>query len=71
MLGQIRKRLAEWRRAAKLSVVAVRQRIASVPSTWLVTLFAGGVGAVAASAAVWAIRLYRRDTRPVYELEKE
>lgn len=47
----------------------LKERVASVPATVWVPAFASVVGAVAAFVAVWLIRLYRRDTRPVYDVE--
>lgn len=50
-------------------VWALKRRVASVPATVWVPAFAALIGALSAFVAVWAIRLYRRDTRPVYDVD--
>jgi hypothetical protein len=53
----------------KGSVAFVRHRVASIPATVWVPLFASVVGAVSAFAMVWLIRLYRQETRPVHDVD--
>lgn len=72
-LGNIGDNIMERLRSAwsrlKASVAFVRQRMSSIPATVWVPAFAAVIGALSAFVAVWAIRLYRRDTRPVYDVD--
>jgi len=57
-----------WSRL-KATKTALRRRVSSIPATIWVPAFAALIGALSAFVAVWAIRLYRRDTRPVYDVD--
>lgn len=69
MSGNTRDRLMAFKRTVRALWDRLRERVAAVPATVWVPGFAAVVGAAAAVVAVWAIRLYRRDTRPVYDLD--
>lgn len=62
-------KLTQLKRSVWALWYRLKERVASVPATVWVPAFASIVGAVSAVVAVWLIRWYRRDTRPVYEVD--
>jgi hypothetical protein len=69
MIDSLRQSVrSAWSRL-KTTKTAVERRVSSIPATVWVPAFAALIGALSAFVAVWAIRLYRRDTRPVYDVD--
>lgn len=65
----LRAKLMAFKRSVWALWYRLKGRVASVPATVWVPAFAALIGALSAFVAVWAIRLYRRDTRPVYDVD--
>lgn len=65
----IHDKLVQLKRSVWALWYRLKERVASVPVTVWVPTFAAIVGAVSAFVAVWLIRLYRQDTRPVFDVD--
>lgn len=68
MIKQVRERL---RSRLSLWVLAIRQRVASIPSWAVVLVVAAVVGAVSAVAAVAGVARWNRRSAPALEVPSE